>query len=975
MLNLLGPSPAWRHAEATRPLPNTLPGWTIALLTIEGNWVSRERLLTLLWPEAASAEAQHNLRVNLHRARAVLAGWGLPDALEAERRRVRLSLPSDVAMLRRTLGEPPQEAPVFPGALLQSIDFAGFAALREWAELERRSLAEAWRGAAVAWAYRADATPAEVQAACQQMLQADALDEQALLRLLQSLHAQARFADVDRHYAAYRERLTKELGAEPSAALRAFAASTGTAASAPAEGAADAQAFIGRRLELAELARRLNGSERLITLVGPGGIGKSSLARRALGKLTEPATWIDLQDLDRIEAVAARIAQRLEIDLRDDGDAAAQIARGLGGEARVIALDNAEHLVDTLAPFAQRLLDAAPALKLLATSRQPLGLAAESLLPLEGLAVPDADSRDAEAAAAFDAVRLFELRARAARHGFELAPHIDAVVQIVDAVGGTPLAIELAATWVRLLPPAQIARDLRESIAVLERDPMRGASAARPEHASMRAVLERTCQLLGEREREGLAALTVFHGGFTPDAVQAVADAGLPLISTLLEKALLTSPAEGRFDLHPLVAVFARSQCDDKKLGQHRDRHAQHFATVAKAIASQCMTQPRDAIAAFSVEEANLREAWQHAWGQRRWADALPLSAAWRNCCEHSGRYLEAIAQLEIALTGEPTGTASQAAAARVRCHLSMLLMRRREIDKALSVARGGIELGRASGALREVICGLFVAGNCHLMRNQWSQAQPYFQQGLELSQEDGNREGVASALNNLGLCAKKEGHYDQAIARHEQAMVIYQEIDIPYAVVLCLLNTGCAHQARRDWPSAHEVLERGLRLCNQHAMTGVVPYIENGLGYVCLETGLLDAAGAHLQRALDLAVENAVSEAIWDARMQLARLSHRRGKHDDALERFRELARMADISEAAHDKFTLALYFSEYLRDTGRGAEAARLWQLVAEDDGVESDIRGDAKRNLAAMQAPESGDARHDTDLPTLLARLLPP
>ncbi len=975
MLHLLGPSPAWRTSDQVHALPNTLPGWTIAFLAADGDWVARERMMALLWPEAASAEAQHNLRVNLHRARSLLAEWGQGDALQAERRRVRLSLPNDVAALRQALAAPPPSAPQFPGALLPSMTFAGFAALREWAELERRSLAEAWREAALAWADRSDATSAEVQACCLQVLQADALDEQALLRLLQSLHAQARFADVDRHYAAYRERLAKELGAEPTPALRAFAASTGASAAPAADGAADAQAFIGRRLELAELARRWERGERLITLVGPGGIGKSSLARQAMVKLAAPATWIDLQDLDRIEAAAARIAQRLEIDLRDDGDAAVQIARGMGGKEHVIALDNAEQLVDTLAPFAQRLLDAAPTLKLLATSRHALGLAGESLVPLEGLAVPDADSRDAEAAASFDAVRLFELRARAARRGFELAPHIDAVVEIVDAVGGTPLAIELAATWVRLLPPAQIARDLRESIAMLERDPMRGSSAARPEHASMHAVLERTWQLLGEREREALAALSVFRGGFTPDAAQAAADAGLPLISTLLDKALLTSPAEGRFDLHPLVAAFARSRGDGQNLARQRDRHAQHFASVAKVISSQCRTQPREAIAAFTVEEANLREAWQHAWGQRRWADVLPLSATWRNCCEHSGRYSEAIAQLEVALNDEPDDIASQAAAARVRCHLSVLLMRKREIDKALAVAQGGIELGRASGERRDVICGLFVAGNCHLMRNQWSQARPHFEQGLALSQEDGNREGVASALNNLGLCAKKEGHYDEAIASHEQAMAAYQEIEVPIAVAMCLLNISIVHQARRDWHAAREVMERGLRLCAQHGLTAIVPYLENGLGYVCLEVGLPDAAREHLQRAHDLAVENEAREVIWEARVHLARVSHRLGQHDDAMARFRELARMAAASEVGHDRSVLALYFAEYLRDTGRGDEAVRLWRLVATADGVESDIRGNAHRNLAAMQAPELGDERDDTDLPTLLARFLPP
>lgn len=488
----------------------------------------------------------------------------------------------------------------------------------------------------------------------------------------------------------------------------------------------------------------------------------------------------------------------------------------------------------------------------------------------------------------------------------------------------------------------------------------------------MRAVLERTWQLLGEHEREALVALTVFRGGFTPDAAQAAADVGLPLISTLLDQALLTTPAEGRFDLHPLVAAFARSQSGGETLARQRDRHAQHYASVAEAICRQSLSQPRGAIAAFSAEESNLREAWQHAWSQRRWADERPLSGAWRMCCQYAGRYSEAIELLGVALDDEPRDVASQAASARVRGHLAVCMMYRGELDKALAVAQGSIALAKASGERPALINALFVAGHCHHMRNRWSQARQHFEQALAVAQEDGNRQGLASAQNNVGLCARDEGHYDEALASHEQALAGYQELDMPYQVAQCLLNIAEVHKARRDFSLAGEAIERAQRLCREHELSSFVPNLERTLGSLCLETGRLDAARTHVQRALDLAIEQEANESIWDARMDLARVSHRMGLHEDAMERFRELARMAAIGD--HDKFILALYFAEYLRDTDCRAEAAQLWRLVSKADSAVSYIRSEARRNLAATQAPEAGDERDDADLPTLLARFLP-
>ncbi len=231
---------------------------------------------------------------------------------------------------------------------------------------------------------------------------------------------------------------------------------------------------------------------------------------------------------------------------------------GTGAPARIV-LDNGEHLED-LPALLDAWLDAAPALQIVVTSRRRLGAAHEQVLALAGLAVPDEASRDAEAALAFDAVRLFALRAGAAQRDFDAAAHAGSIVRIVQRLGGLPLAIELAASWVRLLPPARLADDLEASLDWLERDPAAATPAARPAHASLEGVLAQSFTLLAPSEREALAALAVFESGCTPAAARAVAGVSLPLLAALADRSPLAADGSGRFVMHPVVAAFARER-------------------------------------------------------------------------------------------------------------------------------------------------------------------------------------------------------------------------------------------------------------------------------------------------------------------------------------------------------------------------------------------------------------------------------
>jgi predicted ATPase/DNA-binding SARP family transcriptional activator len=974
MLHLLG-TPQWRTDERSHPLPNTLPGWTLAFLALQGDWVSRERLIVMLWPDATAADAQHNLRVDLHRARAVLASWGIEEALEAERRRVRLTLPTDVQSLRRAAAQDGGPVPEFPGDLLASMGFEGFPALREWVEIERTALAAQWRDAMLARIERNATTSGERVAMAQALLEADPFDEAALIRLVESLRELGRSHEADKQVRQYGERLARDLGLEPSQAVRAAAASLAAAPSAAAVAApADARAFVGRRIERAELVRRLGGAARLVTLVGPGGVGKSSLAREVLAHHDRPATWIDLQDLSAIEGVASRVAQRLGVDLNEQQDAVAQLARALGDKPILLVLDNAEHLAAALRDFVGGLLAAVPALTLLVTSRRPLGVDGEQRLSLEGLACPDEDSRDAEAATAFDAVQLFALRARSTVAGFDVARHIGAVVEVVDAVGGLPLAIELAASWVRLMAPEQIARELRQSVDLLERDPASGPQPTRPEHASLRAVLDRSWALLPEREQAVLLALGVFSGGFTAAAARRVADAPLPLLAALADKSLLATDGAGRFAMHPLVAadMAERAAQDTHSHAVRADRHAEYFAGMLEATLDRHVDDGRTLAREMEEEMPNLERAWQRAATSGRGDLARRMLPAWYNYFEVRGRYAMACSHLRRMIDALSPSEAGRLPLASLRANLAHFLIRSGGAEAARPLALDALAAAEPHGdAVLARFC-ISALGGCAMALGRWEEARTWFERVRDLDVEAGDARGVAAAWNSLALVASYQGDAARALHCAEQALSGYRQLANHQGVARGLMNIVQIHASELAWAEARRAAESALQHATQHGLSAIALMSEFWLGVACVERGDLDAGRKHLQRAQERCAAEGMAVFAFKAGYYLALAACRSGERDQGLRDLLMAARMAFERGWVEDQLYLAIFIGEWLRDAGQRSAAARVLRAVmaAPDEVSDAAIRRLARHTLGTVNDPSDADAPPFEDIARRLA-----
>ncbi|WP_050803571.1 MULTISPECIES: ATP-binding protein [Protofrankia] len=454
----------------------------------------------------------------------------------------------------------------------------------------------------------------EVVAALEALAAEHPLHERLAGQLMTALTATGRQADALRTYEQLRARLADELGVDPSAELQAvrLAVLRGGPADSPGHWPARRAApqartnlraplttFVGRDTEMAGIAKSLAGN-RLVTLVGPGGAGKTRLAGEATARVVdsmpdgvwfvELASVTDPADLPQtvLGVLGLREAQILDRPTkRTTRDAVSRLLEGLADRQAVVVLDNCEHLLDAVARLADLLLARCPRLRVLTTSREPLGIFGEVLLVVPPLAQPAPDAPAADVLG-FPAARLFADRAAAVRPGFVVdevsAP---AVIEIVRRLDGLPLAIELAAARLRTLPLAEIAGRLSDRFRLLTG----GSRTALPRHRALRAVVEWSWDLLTEPERLLAERLAVFPSGTTTRSAAAVCSGGAvraddvgDLVAALIDKSLL-QPAVGgtRQRMLETIREYGLERLAERgELAWLRERHATYFEELVR---------------------------------------------------------------------------------------------------------------------------------------------------------------------------------------------------------------------------------------------------------------------------------------------------------------------------------------------------------------------------------------------------------
>ena len=690
--------------------------------------------------------------------------------------------------------------------------------------------------------------------------------------------------------------------------------------------------FVGREAEVAELTRLLAApagaagreAPRLVTLTGSGGCGKTRLALEVARDLVGRPAYADgvwLVELGSLadpgllgQAVAAALGVR---------EAAGQavldtLARALAERRLLLVLDNCEHLLDACAGLADALLRACPGVRILATSRQALGMPGEVTYRVPSLALPEStpataveESAELERLAGYAAVRLFVERASFGQPGFALsAQNVAAVVQICRRLDGIPLAIELAAARLLALSSAQLATRLDDRFRLLTS----GNRAAPERHQTLRAVVDWSYGLLTPAERALFARLAVFAGGFTLDAAEAVcagddldpADV-LDLLSQLVEKSLAEASEDAagqvRYRLPETLREYARERLDaDPAAAGARRRHAAFYTDLAvRGEAALAGPAQGDWLRRLAPEHDNLRAALRAYLDERDVSGALRLGAAlgrfWTMRGDlREGRERLADVQALAAAAGEASGAAAPPGArAKVLYTAGFLAWRQGDaaaarplLEAAVAVAtaagdgvatgyalfylglvpqfqgdypaaRGLFEDSRrafeAAGDPEGLALALFGLGNLSRQVGEDGPAQALLERSLALFREQGDRRSLALPLGYLGRVALRTGDPVGARVRLEEALAIVEDIGETWLVASVLDSLAEVARCEDDQARAERLLGRSLALWRELGSTGTQTQgALHQLGHVALARGDAARADGLFRESLTLA-------------------------------------------------------------------------------------------------------------------------
>lgn len=581
--------------------------------------------------------------------------------------------------------------------------------------------------------------------------------------------------------------------------------------------------FIGRGREVEEVGRLLS-ENRLLTLVGPGGCGKTRLALAVARKLVEDfegGVWlVELASISESSLVARAVAGALSVRERPGLSLDETLFEHLGSRETLLVVDNCEHLVEECALFVRDSLVACAKLRVMATSREALGVAGEAAWRVPPLSVPD-ESSPVERLERFEAVRLFVERAKGRAAGFDLTDEsASAVADICRRLDGMPLAIELATARLPVLSAAQISHRLGDSLSLLTV----GGRGVSERQRTIRATLEWSHGLLDESERTLFRRLSVFTGGWTLEAAEAVgADGGvqnssvLDLLGNLVGKSLVYSEAglgeARRYGMLEPVRQYGREKLQES--GEEEAvlaRHTEFFLALAEEAEPELAGSEQGAwMKRLEVEHDNLRGAsgWFAKNGDVERGFRLG-GALWRFWWLQ-GRFAEGRARLE-ALLDLPGAEGATEARAKALYVLGLLACRQadhaagnqeeaREYQReSLRIYRDLGDKPRAADALREL-------GRVGIELGDWETADSFLEESLRLERESENEYGVALTLNSLGWLAHFRGENASARSLFERARETFRELGDDLYADICAFFLGRIATDEGDYEKAHAML------------------------------------------------------------------------------------------------------------------------------------------------------------------------
>lgn len=838
----------------------------LAYLAVTGRSHARDSLAALLWGEMSDADARNNLRQALSNLRKLVGEHLLisRDNLSLDPAApVLVDVTQFEGQLKAARGQPPAPraahleaaTDIYMGDFLAGFSVRDAPEFEAWALTQRTRLHELALHAlhSLTEHYLERGQFGRAIDSASRLLALDPWREEAHRQLMLALARSGQRSAALAQYQTCRQVLEKELAVAPSAATTTLFQRIKAAGMTPAHNLPpQPTTLIGRSAELALIETRLRQPDsRLITLVGAGGSGKTRLAleaaRRALemGLFLNGVFLVNLASVPTPDLVAPAIADALNLTLGGPQEPGQQLAAHLRERETLLLLDNMEHLLD-VAGWLVQLLQRAPGIKLLATSRARLNVQWEWSVPLDGLDYPP--TANADDLSGYAAMQLFMTRAQAARPALSLDPTtLACMARICRLVAGMPLGLELAAASLHHFSCAEIAEGIGRNLDFLAahyRD-------TPPRHHSLRAAFDHSWRLLTPLEQTAFARLSVFQGSFEAAAATAIG-VSPHLLAALADKSLLQRLPGGRYGLHELLRQFAAERLVTLSDQTVVERHSHYYlGWMSQQIGRLKGRGQKEALVAVSADYDNIRAAWQNALDQRSWERLAPAVESFYYFFLLRSRLTEGVAAFEA-------GRRATAGGAEPAC-------RRLDIHLTNITAKLLISLSRVA------------------------EARPLLERSLAALAVQAADELEAAARRYYGSVLTTLGELESADGQFARSRDLARRLGDGWAEANTLIDWARLAFVRKQIALAEERCRAGLALAEQSGELLLIANFLTALSILRRESGDLAGAEHFVQRSLPVYADMEDTYGLVQGHLTLGALLLRQARYAEATALFEQ--------------------------------------------------------------------------------------
>ncbi len=961
---------------------------------------SRAALAGLLWGEMPEEAARANLRATLSQLRKWVGTLFVTtrDSIELDGE---VNVWLDVAVLESAASSDTNlqaAANLYRGDFLDDFHVPEALAFEEWLLVER----ERYRQLGLRVLERVAEEALEqgrfregVEAA-RRLLTLEPWHEAGHRQLMKLLAASGQRTAALAQFEACRRLLAEELGVEPAPETKALAEAirggewkipqtiqveptpVESSALPPNNLRAATTSFVGRQAEQIQIAGLLVRPEcRLLTITGPGGMGKTRLAQRVAFDQLQPGSpfrdgiyFVPLGSVSSTvgaggpgsNPVVLAIGAALGLQFTGSTSPQTQLLSALREKSLLLVLDNFEHLLNYVSLVIE-LLAQAPGLKLLVTSRQGLNLFEEWIFDLWGLAYPESNIPGLET---FDSVQLFAQRAQRVSAGFDLAVELPHVVQICRLLEGMPLGIELAAAWVRGLSCREIVHEIKHN-----RDFLATKTRSVPERqTSLRAVFNYSWGFLSAEEQAVYQKLAVFAGGFTLEAAVQVAGATVQTLANLVAHSLVRQETGGRYSLHGRLREYAleKLMADPAEYEVTKDRHCTFFADY---VQQRDMDKQRDftkSLIDWDVEINNIRLAWTWAVEQGRAQGLLKIHLGLGELYEISSRYREgfelfqqAAARLYPIYQERKTMFTGYSEIGEIySCLLAWqgwFTLRLGHFAQAQELLRQVLSMTEQtlSGTQWPRTISLYQLGLIDWYVGHYDSAKQYLEQALAISQQTNGMIVTFLCLTHLGLTEANLGNYQVAWRYHEESLAVSQSLNMNFAMGLQYSCLGRLAYLLEDYSQAEQLLENGLELLRADNHLFALAFSLTHWGLVKWRLGQAETGRQFCLESLD--IFNDIGERFGQALTldHLGQITWALAEYQESKRYFLTALKISLEIKTQPQTVSALLGLARHLIREGQRHRAAPLLAYIAPHPASEYIVKNNARRLWAEMQGQD--------------------